>query len=53
MMMMGFLCLLKPLVHFDGSTEVAKALYLHANNWMHDLQLTNVDFELDTNKVVD
>lgn len=26
---------------------------LHAINWMHDLQLVNVDFELDTKIVVD
>lgn len=35
------------------SIEIGEALgLLHVVNQIHDLQLTNVDFELDANKVV-
>jgi hypothetical protein len=36
------------------SLDIGEALGLfHAIHWMHDLQLTNMDFELDAKKVVD
>jgi len=36
------------------STKIGDALeLLHAINWVHDLQINNIDFELDANIVVD
>jgi len=36
------------------ASDVGEALGLsHSIRWVHELQLTNVDFELDAKKVVD